>query len=118
MTVSGLGASPGVAEGRVRIVHDAADDIDIDTGDILVCPTTDPSWVSLMTVAAALVIDIGAAVSHGAIVARELGLPCVIGTKSGTRDLRDGDLVRVDGTSGLVEVLERQSEVVSNSTVG
>ncbi len=118
MTVTGLGASPGIADGRVRIVHDAADDIDIDTGDILVCPTTDPSWVSLMTVAAALVIDIGAAVSHGAIVARELGLPCVIGTKSGTRDLREGDLVRVNGTTGRVEVLERQSEAVSNSSAG
>jgi pyruvate, water dikinase len=105
--VTGLGASPGIVEGRVRVVLDSADDVDIDNGDILVCPTTDPSWVSLMTVAAAVVIDIGAAVSHGAIVARELGVPCVIGTSSGTRDLRDGDLVRVDGSTGVVEVLER-----------
>ncbi|MFY1621075.1 PEP-utilizing enzyme, partial [Micromonospora sp. WMMD736] len=94
-------------EGRVRIVHDPADDIDIDPGEILVCPTTDPSWVSLMTIASALVIDIGAAVSHGAIIARELGLPCVIGTRSGTTDLREGDHVRVDGSAGTVEVLER-----------
>lgn len=114
--VTGLGASPGIAEGRVRVVLDSAHDIDIDNGDILVCPTTDPSWVSLMTVAAAIVIDIGAAVSHGAIVARELGVPCVIGTSSGTRDLRDGDLVRVDGSTGVVEVLERGMQSAAHLT--
>jgi phosphohistidine swiveling domain-containing protein len=107
-TVRGLGVSPGTVQGRVRIVRDAADDVTIDNGDILVCPTTDPGWVSLMTLAGALVIDIGAAGSHGAIVARELGVPCVAGTRSGTRDLRDGDIVRVDGSSGIVEVVQRQ----------
>ncbi|WAJ45317.1 PEP-utilizing enzyme [Mycobacterium sp. Aquia_216] len=106
--VRGVGASPGVVQGRVRVVRDAADDVTIADGDILVCPTTDPSWVSLMTVSAALVIDLGATASHGAIVARELGVPCVIGTRSGTRQLRDGDLVRVDGSTGIVEVLQRQ----------
>jgi pyruvate,water dikinase len=105
-TVTGLGASPGVVEGRVRLVMDAADDVDIDNGDILVCPTTDPSWVSLMTVCAALVVDIGAAGSHGAIVARELGVPCVTGTGNGTHSLCDGDWVRVDGSTGVVEVLQ------------
>ena len=107
-TVRGLGVSPGTVQGRVRIVRDAADDVTIDNGDILVCPTTDPGWVSLMTLAGALVIDLGAAGSHGAIVARELGVPCVAGTRSGTRDLRDGDIVRVDGSSGIVEVVQRQ----------
>jgi pyruvate,water dikinase len=105
--VTGLGASPGRVEGRVRVVLDAADEIDVDVGDVLVCPTTDPSWLALMTVASALVIDIGAAASHGAIVARELGVPCVIGTRTGTLDLRDGDHVRVDGSAGVVEVLSR-----------
>ena len=104
-SVEGLGASPGVAEGRVRIVRDAADDPDLEAGEVLVCPTTDPSWLGLMTIASALVIDIGAAASHGAIVARELGVPCVIGTRTGTADLRDGDTVRVDGSTGVVEVL-------------
>jgi pyruvate, water dikinase len=105
MRVEGLGVSPGVAEGRVRVVLDPAADIELELGDILVCPTTDPSWVSMMTVAGALVIDIGAAASHGAIVARELGVPCVIGTRTGTVALRDGDRVRVDGSAGVVEVL-------------
>lgn len=105
-TVTGLGASPGLAEGRVRNVHDPSE-TDVEPGEILVCPTTDPSWLALMTVAAAVVIDIGATASHGAIVARELGVPCVIGTRTGTTDLHDGDLVRVDGSTGLVEVIER-----------
>lgn len=106
-SVHGLGASSGVVEGRVRVIADPADDVEIDLGDILVCPVTDPSWVSVMTVAGALVIDIGGMASHGAVIARELGVPCVIGTHSGTRDLRDGDTVRVDGSSGVVEVLHR-----------
>jgi phosphohistidine swiveling domain-containing protein len=110
--LQGLGVSPGIARGRVRIVLDAADDITINNGDILVCPTTDPGWVSLMTLAAALVIDIGAAGSHGAIVARELGVPCVAGTGSGTRHLLDGDIVQVDGSTGTVEVLQRRSAAV------
>jgi pyruvate,water dikinase len=96
-----------VVEGRVRVIRDPGRDTDIDVGDILVCESTDPSWVSLMTVAKALVIDIGGMASHGAVIARELGLPCVIGTHTGTRDLRDGDQVRVDGATGVVDVLER-----------
>jgi pyruvate,water dikinase len=106
-SVTGLGASSGVVEGVVRVIENPADDVDIDLGDILVCPITDPSWVSLMTVAGALVIDIGGMASHGAVIARELGVPCVIGTHTGTQDLHDGDRVRVDGASGTVEVLKR-----------
>jgi phosphohistidine swiveling domain-containing protein len=105
--ITGIGASPGVVEGRVRVVLDAGADTDVDVDEILVCPVTDPSWVSLMMLAGALVIDIGGTASHGAIVARELGVPCVIGTATGTTDLRDGDLVRVDGAAGVVTVLER-----------
>ncbi|WP_084027685.1 PEP-utilizing enzyme [Mycobacterium avium] len=105
--VAGIGASPGIVEGRVKIVLDAGADTDVDIDDILVCPVTDPSWVSLMMVAGGLVIDIGGTASHGAIIARELGVPCVIGTTTGTTDLRDGDLVRIDGAAGVVTVLDR-----------
>jgi phosphohistidine swiveling domain-containing protein len=105
--VHGAGVSAGVAEGRVRVILDPAVDATIELGDVLVAPITDPSWVSLMTVAGALVIDTGTAASHSAIVARELGVPCVIGTKTGTRELRDGDRVRVDGSRGIVEVIKR-----------
>jgi pyruvate,water dikinase len=103
----GQAASAGVTEGIVRVVLDAGADTDIEPDDVLVCPVTDPSWVSLMTLAGALVIDIGSTASHGAIVARELGVPCVIGTTDGTTALRDGDRVRVDGGTGTVTVLRR-----------
>jgi pyruvate,water dikinase len=93
-----------VVEGRARVVLDAAAS-ELEPGEILVCETTDPSWASLFLVASALVIDIGGALSHGAIVARELGVPCVINTKVGTRRLRTGDHLRVDGNAGLVTVL-------------
>ena len=102
--ITGLAVSPGVVEGRARVVLDAATS-ELEPGEVLVCETTDPSWASLFLVASALVIDIGGALSHGAIVARELGVPCVINTRVGTRRLRTGDLLRVDGERGVVTVL-------------
>jgi pyruvate,water dikinase len=105
--VMGVGVSAGVADGTVKVVLDAGELIDLELGDILVAPTTDPSWMSLMLVAGALVIDVGTTASHGAIVARELGVPCVIGTEVGTKTLRTGDRVRVDGATGVVDVLAR-----------
>ncbi len=105
-TVSGIAASGGVVEGRVRVL--LSPDFDsVEPDEILVAPTTDPSWSSVMFISAALVVDIGSALSHAAVVARELGLPCVVNTRSGTRDLRTGDLVRVDGDTGTVTVLQR-----------
>jgi pyruvate,water dikinase len=103
-TLQGLGVSAGVVEARARVVLDAAD-LDFEPGEILVAPYTDPSWAPLMFTAAALVVDIGGELSHAAVVARELGVPCVMGTGNGTRRLRTGDLLRVDGRTGVVEVL-------------
>ncbi|MHB8692222.1 MAG: PEP-utilizing enzyme [Solirubrobacteraceae bacterium] len=108
LSVSGIGGSGGVVEGRVRLVHDPTED-DVEPGEVLVSPTTDPSWASVLFLCSALVVDIGGPLSHAAVVSRELGIPCVIGTKNGTAILRTGDLVRVDGTAGTVEVLERAS---------
>ena len=101
-----MGVSPGIAEGTVRVVQDADSDQadDFEPGDILVCSITDPSWAPLLSVAAAVVIDIGGPLSHGAIVARELGIPCVINTVDGSRRLRTGDRVTVDGGAGSVRV--------------
>ena len=82
----------------------AADDL-VESGEILVCHTTDPSWAGYFLVASALVIDVGGPLSHGAIVARELGVPCVINTTVGTAQLVSGDMLRVDGGTGRVEVL-------------
>jgi phosphohistidine swiveling domain-containing protein len=107
--VVGSPGSGGTAEGRVLVVDDPGDSDDLEPGDVLVCRFTDPSWAALFPLAAAVVIDIGGPASHGAMVARELGIPCVIGTGDGSRALQTGDVVRVDGTAGTVTVLERRA---------
>ena len=89
--------------GRARVALDPAS-VDLEAGDILVCKTTDPSWTPLFLVAEALVIDTGGQMSHGAIVARELGVPCVINTLTGTRDIPDGAHITVNGTTGVVTI--------------
>jgi len=104
--VTGIGVSAGVVEGVVRVVTEP-DFAEVESHEVLVAPTTDPSWSSIMFVSSALVVDIGSALSHAAVVARELGLPCVVNTREGTRLLRTGDRVRVDGAAGTVEILER-----------
>lgn len=102
--VEGLPAAPGRVSGVARVVTDQ-DQLDrFEHGEILVCEITDPSWSSYMFVASAVVIDIGSPVSHGAILARELGIPCVINTGYGTRTIRTGDVVEVDGSSGRVTI--------------
>lgn len=106
--IQGIGASPGVVEGRARVILDPDFD-DVEAGEILVAPTTDPSWASIMFTSSALVVDLGGQLSHAAVVARELGIPCVMGTERATRALRTGDLCRVDGGAGTVEILERRS---------
>lgn len=103
--VTGLGVSPGVVEGQVRVVTDPGF-ADVEPGDVLVSSTTDPSWSSIMFISSALVVDIGSALSHAAVVARELGVPCVVNTRTGTQQLRTGDRVRVDGGAGTVEILD------------
>lgn len=103
--LEGIGASPGVVEGRAVVVVDPSD-ADIETGDILIAHTTDPAWVSLMFLSQALVVDIGGMLSHAAVVARELDIPCVMNTKNGTQVIRTGDMIRVDGTAGSVEIVE------------
>jgi pyruvate,water dikinase len=103
--LSGLPIFPGVVAGRAVVVSDPASAA-FEPGDILICEFTDPSWAMLMGLASALVIDIGGPMSHGAIVARELGIPTVIGTVDGTRRLRSGDRVRVDAGAGVVQLIE------------
>ena len=102
--IEGIGVSPGVVEGRARVLLNP-DFEPVEAGEILVTPTTDPSWSSVMFISAGLVVDIGGALSHAAVVARELGLPCVVNTRTGSQALRTGDLLRMDGATGRVEVL-------------
>lgn len=105
--ITGTAGSSGTAEGYARVIEDPLDGDELEPGEILVCRLTDPSWAALFPLAAAVVIDIGSAASHGAVVSRELGIPCVIGTDRGTRVLRTGDRVRVDGDHGRVEIVRR-----------
>jgi pyruvate,water dikinase len=98
----GMAGSPGAATGPARIVRDGSEFDRLLPGDVLVAPYTNPSWTPLFQRAAAVVVDTGSPASHAAIVAREYGIPAVMGTRNATRVLRDGDLIRVDGSRGAV----------------
>ncbi|MBR8744667.1 PEP/pyruvate-binding domain-containing protein [Nocardiopsis sp. MG754419] len=100
--VTGSAAGAGTATGPVRIIRGAAEFHRLQDGDVLVCPCTNPSWTPLFRRAAAVVVDSGAIASHAAIVAREYGIPAVMGTGTGTSVLTDGTRVTVDGSRGLV----------------
>jgi pyruvate,water dikinase len=100
--VEGLPASAGVASGRARILAAPTDGARLRDGEVLVAPKTNPDWVPTIRRAAALVTDGGGMTCHAAIVARELGVPCVVGTGNATTVLHDGDLVTVDGSTGSV----------------
>jgi nucleoside-diphosphate-sugar epimerase/phosphohistidine swiveling domain-containing protein len=103
-TLSGQGASPGVVQAPVRVLREVGDVIE--PGEILVAHVTDTGWTPLFAFAAAVVTDIGGQLSHPAVVAREYGIPCVVGTGTATASLRDGQLVEVDGAAGTVRVVE------------
>jgi pyruvate,water dikinase len=105
-TLAGVAASPGVAEGRARVVLDPVDLGLLEEGEILVCPITNPSWVPVFKRIAGAVSDSGGIMAHAAIVAREYGLPAVVGTGYGTQAIKTGQLVRVDGSRGIVTILE------------
>ena len=98
----GLGAAPGLAVGAARILGSLADAPFLADGDVLVTHMTAPDWVPLMRRAAAIVTDSGGMTCHAAIVSRELGIPCVVGTAEATRKLRDGEVVTVDATRGVI----------------
>ena len=104
--LAGVPGCPGSAEGIARVVLDSSDPFALEPGDILVAPLTDPSWTPLFVPAAAVVVDVGAPLSHAIIVSRELGIPCVISATGATRRIPDGARVRVDGSTGLVTVLD------------
>ena len=100
--LTGTPASRGQARGTVRIIRGPDEFGLLRSGEILVCPYTNPSWTPLFQRAAAIVVDLGGMGSHAAIVAREYGIPAVMGTGSGTRTLLDGQTVVVDGSTGRV----------------
>jgi pyruvate, water dikinase len=102
LLVTGLGAAPGRASGAVRVARTVGEGAALQAGEVLVAPFTSPDWVPTMRRAAALVTDSGGVTCHAAIVSRELGVPCVVGTRDATTVLRDGEVVTVDGAEGTV----------------
>jgi pyruvate,water dikinase len=104
--IHGVAGCPGVVTGRARIVTDAADPGELEPGDILVAPLTDPAWTPLFMAVAGVVVDVGGQISHAIIVSRELGLPCVVSATGASARIPDGALIEVDADRGMVTVLE------------
>jgi len=100
--LDGLSASPGVGSGKVQVVRNIAQIVKVKKGDILVAPMTSPDWVPTMKKSRAIITDEGGVTCHAAIVSRELGIPCVVGTVKATEILEDGDEVTVNGYDGIV----------------
>jgi len=103
--LAGLPVSAGTVEGRARVIAELAD-ADLEPGDILVTAYTDPSWTPLFVTIGGLVTEVGGAMTHGAVIAREYGLPAVVGVEQATRLIRDGRRIRVHGSDGYIEILE------------
>jgi pyruvate,water dikinase len=120
--VHGLGASPGRASGAVRVLASPEEDAAMQNGEILVTRMTSPDWVPIMRRAAAIVTDAGGMTSHAAIVARELGLPCIVGAHDATRALANSVVVTVDGSAGTVtegaEEATAETHATSAPTIG
>jgi pyruvate,water dikinase len=104
--LTGAAASPGVVEGVARVVIDVEEIARVREGEVLVCPITSPAWAPIFSNVKAVVTDIGGVMSHAAIVCREYGLPAVVGTGRATSEIRTGQMIRVDGSSGVVTVID------------
>jgi rifampicin phosphotransferase len=108
-TLLGDPVSPGVAEGLVRVVIDPRQ-ANLRPGEIMVCPGTDPSWTPLFLSAAGLVMETGGMMTHGAVVAREYGIPAIVGVDQATHRLKTGERIRIDGSSGVIALLDGEQE--------
>ena len=104
VVIKGVAASPGKATGVARVLHGPEDFDQMRPGDILVAPITTPAWTPLFAMAAAIVTDVGGPLSHGSIVAREYGIPAVLGTGNATRRIQAGQTITVDGSAGTVRL--------------
>jgi pyruvate,water dikinase len=100
----GLPVSAGTVDGRARVILDIAE-ADLEAGDILVTAYTDPSWTPVFVGITGLVTEVGGLMTHGAVIAREYGLPAVVGVEHATQMIRDGQRIRVNGTDGYIEIL-------------
>jgi pyruvate,water dikinase len=102
--IAGLAVSSGVIEGRARVILNM-EEADLEEGDILVTAFTDPSWTPLFVSIKGLVTEVGGLMTHGAVIAREYGLPAVVGVENAARLIKDGQRIRVNGTDGYIEIL-------------
>jgi len=101
-----MGVSPGKVEGRARVILDPRTDAHIEPGEILIAPVTDAGWAPLFINAAGLVVEVGGLLSHGSVVAREYGVPAVVGVTGATGEIKTGDRIYLDGSSGVVVKLD------------
>ncbi|MGA9275488.1 PEP-utilizing enzyme [Ilumatobacter sp.] len=107
--LQGTMGAPGVVRGTARVILDPSDPGAVGPGDIMVAPTTDPSWVPLFLAAEGVVVDVGAVASHAAIMCRELGLPCAVSVVDATKRIPDGSIIEIDGSTGTVTIVELTS---------
>ena len=103
--LTGVAGSPGIVQGRARVILDPADPTALEPGDILVAPLTDPAWTPLFMAAGGVIVNVGGQISHAIIVSRELGLPCIVSVTDATERIPDGALVEMDGNTGRITVL-------------
>jgi pyruvate,water dikinase len=106
--IKGFASSAGIVEGPARVLKLLRDIVDLQPDEILVCPSTNPSWAPVFTKIKAAVTDIGGLTSHAAIVCREYGVPSVTGTGVATQVIKTGDILKVDGDTGVVTIVERK----------
>jgi pyruvate,water dikinase len=104
--LTGIAGSPGIAEGQARLISSVDELRDIEDGEILVATSSSTSWTPVFGRLAGVVLDIGGVMSHAAVIARERGLPAVVGAGTATRRIRTGDRLRVDGNAGVVTILD------------
>lgn len=102
--LQGVAACAGTATGPARVIHDPSQADELEPGEILVAPGTDPSWTPLFVSSAAVVVDVGAPMSHAAIVSRELGIPCLVSCTDATWRITNGTIITVDGAAGTVTI--------------
>ena len=114
--LKGIPGSPGVASGAARLITGPQEFGKLQAGDVLVCSFTDPAWTPLFLLASAVVADTGGPLSHAAIVAREYGIPAVLGVHNATQQLQDGQPLLVDGSKGEVVIMGQVDLSLANTT--
>ena len=112
--IAGLGVCSGSATGRACVITNPAETADLEPGDILVAPITDPAWTLLFLAASGVVVDVGAQMSHAAIVARELGIPAVVSATGASQTIPNGAMITVDGTNGTVTVHDAERRATTS----